>query len=262
MPEEPAAAVDVRAALGHTVRQGTARVELHCEFSFDLDMREAPKPRRPGDHRLRRLMGRLGGALLRVLLQGAMRLVERSWRKSAAQPAAGMIDFEARRCMYADPSHSTATLVAGDRMWRGPFGTAVDAVRADDASTFQPLWLIDLVRGVVAAHEQTPQALDGRTCRRFTAHADLSRAAETVPYRLAIPKSAGRLDELKRIPVEVWVDDDGYVRRIRHVETSNGTPSVPMSTTTVDLIEFGIELPADWSRLSTVLHEPTPVKAT
>lgn len=254
MPEEPAAAAAVRAALRRTVGQGTARIEFRCEFPFDFDALKAPKTRRPDDLRLRRLIERLGRALVRVLVLGAMALVDRWWRKNAAQPAAGVIDFEARRVVYADPSHATATLVVGDRTWHGPFGTAVDAVTATAASTMQPLWLIDLVRGVVAADEQPPQVLDGRTCRRFSAHADLNRVAEAVPYELAIPTSTGRLGELKRIGPEVWVDDDGCVRRIRHVAASAiGDQSVPISTTTVDLIEFGIEPPADWSRLSTVL---------
>lgn len=165
MPEEPAAAADVRAALGHTVSRGTARIEFHCEIPFDFDALKGPKTRRPDGHPLRGLMRRLGVALIVAVLAGAMRLVERWWRKSAAQPAAGVIDFEAQRCMYADPSRSTATLVVGDRTWRGPFGTAVDAVSADYASTMQPLWVIDLVRGIVAAREQTP-SVSARAPRR------------------------------------------------------------------------------------------------
>ncbi len=256
MPEEPAAAADVRAALGHTVSRGTARIEFRCEIPpVDFDALKGPKTRRPDGHPLRGLMRRLGVALIVVVLAGTMRLVERWWRKSAAQPAAGVIDFEAQRCMYAD-SRSTATLVVGDRTWRGPFGTAVDAVSADYASTMQPLWVIDLVRGIMAAREETPQVLDGRTCRRYSAHADLNRVAEAVPYQLAIPMSMRRLGELKRIEVEVWVDDGGCIRRIRHAETRGGTPSFPVNTATLDLIEFGIEPPADWSRLSTVLLEP------
>jgi len=256
MPEEPAAAADVRAALGRTVSRGTARIELRCEFPFDFETLKGPRTRRPSGLPVRRLMARLGGALVRVSIVGAMRLVMHWLRKGATQSAAGVIDFVAQRCMYADPS--STTLVVGDRMWRGPSGTAVSAVAADPASTLQPLWLIDLVRGVVAAREQTPEVLDGRSCRRFSAHADLTRVAEAVPYELAIPSSTGRLGELKQIPVDVWVDDDGCIRRIRHVATIGVTPSLPTNTTTVDLIEFGIEPPADWSRLSTVLHEPTP----
>jgi len=253
MPEEPAAAADVRAALGRTVGRGTARIELLCEFSIDFDKLEAPKTRRPRDPPLRRLMKRLTGALAQVSFVGTMRLLERWLRKHDEQPGAGVIDFETQRCIYADPSHSTATLVGGDRTWRGPFGTAVEAVSAQAASTHQPLWLFDLLRGVVAACEQTPQVLDGRTCRRFSAHADLNRVAEAVPYELAIPAATARLGELKRIPVEVWVDDDGCIRRIRHAGTGGiGPASAPINTATLDLIEFGVEPPADWSRLSTV----------
>ncbi len=158
MSEEPAAAADVRAALERTVSQGTARIEFRCELPFDFDALKAPKTRRPDGHPLRGLIRRLGVALIGVVLAGAMRLVERWWRKNAEQPAAGVIDFEAQRCMYADPSRSTVTLVVGDRTWRGPSGTAVDAVSADYASTMQPLWVIDLAVSVTPKRAAEPRA--------------------------------------------------------------------------------------------------------
>ncbi|MBA2794091.1 MAG: hypothetical protein H0U32_08915 [Thermoleophilaceae bacterium] len=253
MPEKPDAAFDVRAALERTVSGGIARIELSHEFSFKLD---APRASRPGGLPSRRLIRWLRGELLVVVLRGVMRLFERWWRRSADHPVVGFVDFETQRCMCGDPSLPTATLVVGDRTWKGPFGTTVPAASADDASTLQPLWLIDLARGVVEAREQTAQVLHGRACRRFSAHADLNRAAEMVPYQLAIPTGTGRLDQLRRIPVEVWVDDEGRIRRIRHAHASDGRASVPLSTTTVDLLEFEVELPADWSRLPTVPPEP------
>ncbi len=156
--------------------------------------------------------------------------------------------------MYGDPSPSTAELVVGDRTWKEPFPTAVGEKGGEPASTLQPLWLLDIVRGVVSAGEQTPQIIDGRTCRRFSALADLNRAAEAVSYPMAIPMGMVRLDDLTRIGVEVWVDDGGDIRRIRHTEYFRQAEDagVPISTITVDLIEFGVELPAALSRLPRV----------
>ncbi|MEJ7892199.1 MAG: hypothetical protein WKF94_06130 [Solirubrobacteraceae bacterium] len=51
---------------------------------------------------------------------------------------------------------------------------------------------------------------------------------------------------MRRIPVEVWVGDDGYIRRVRH---TSGRPNKPFGTGTLDLTELGVELPLDWSRL-------------
>jgi len=48
--------------------------------------------------------------------------------------------------------------------------------------------------------------------------------------------------------VEVWVDDEGYIRRIRH---ASGHPGRSMFTSTLDLTELGIALPSDWSRIPT-----------
>jgi hypothetical protein len=77
-----------------------------------------------------------------------------------------------------------------------------------------------------------------------------------VRYQLAIPRGTARLGQLKQIPLEVWVDDEGRIRRLRHGHFSGGTASVPFYTITVDLLEFEVELPADWSRLPTVPPEP------
>ena len=96
------------------------------------------------------------------------------------------------------------------------------------------------------AHEQAGQRLDGRTCRRFAAHADLNRVAEAVTYRTAIPEGMSRLDDLARIPVDVWLDDDGHIRRVRH---TSGGANASTEISTLDLTELGTELCSDWSHL-------------
>ena len=109
---------------------------------------------------------------------------------------------------------------------------------------FEPLWVFDLIRGVVDAEEQTAESLAGHTCRRFLARADLNRVTEAVPYEVAVPTGLDRLDDLKQIPVEVWLDDEGYIRRVRHTFMASRTTEI--ATVALDLSDFGIE-PSDWS---------------
>ncbi len=70
--------------------------------------------------------------------------------------------------------------------------------------------------------------------------------AEAVTYRTAIPAGMSWLDDLARIPVDVWLDDDGHIRHIRHTSGGHHTPT---GISTLDLIELGIEPPSDWSHL-------------
>jgi hypothetical protein len=110
----------------------------------------------------------------------------------------------------------------------------------------QPLWLVDLVGGVVHATEQAPEDLSGRATRRFLAHADLSRAAEAVSYELEAPGEMKHSGDLTRIPLEVCVGHDGYIRCIRYIPVG---PTMIPYTSTLDVMELGVALPSDWSRI-------------
>ncbi len=188
---------------------------------------------------------------------GARRLVDRWSRKAAAQPQRGVIDFATHRCMYGpykvSREREEAVLVLGDRLWKGAPGTNVDRLGAGTASALQPVWLVDLLRGIAGASDQEQEVLDGHTCRRLAARADLNRVADAVSYSIAIPRGVSRLEDLKEIPIELWVDDDGYIRRIRH---TTGGRHAGTSTATLDLSDFGIQLPSDWSRLPSRPTDP------
>jgi len=167
--------------------------------------------------------------------------------------ATGVIEFGAHRCMYGYPGEQEAVMVSGDRSWSGTPGSAVDSLSAGKAPVEQPLWLFDLVRGVVEAREVPGVDREGGRSRRFAAIADLNRVAEAVGHHVRLPTGTKWLADLKRIPVEVWVNDDGYIRRIRLRE---GPLDAPMRSSTLELSEFGIELDVDWSRLSTLPTGP------
>ena len=149
--------------------------------------------------------------------------------------------------MYAlkvSEEREEAVLVVEDRHWTGAPGEQIDRLSAQTASAYQPLWLLNLLRGVVDAKKRGVVFLHGQTCTHFGAQVDLLRAADALTYEMALPPpGVSQLQELKKVPVEVWIDGEGYVRRARH--TAAGGPSA----LTVDLSEFGILLPSDWSRL-------------
>lgn len=269
MPQGPVSRDVVLGALEHTFARGAARIEFRYEFDFDMDESQPP-PVRLGPH-LRRLVrrpsrqafGSLLQAIGRLLMRWAgklawstvLRLLKRWVDKLAAQPAVGIVDFGAHRCMYGYPGRSEVTLVVGDKYWHGASGTAVDALSKQPASALQPLWLLDLVRGVEEAHASGDERLGGRTCRRFVGHADLNRAADAVAYEMAVPQGMDQLGQLARLSLELWVDPERQIRRIRH--HSGERPSAPTSTSTLDLSEFGVEPPSDWSRLSVPVAKGT-----
>ncbi len=246
---------EVRAALERTVRRGSARIEFRFQISLDdILADESQSMGSQGGSAQRRLTRWAWHVAGRMFISGMRRLIKRLSR-TMAEGVVGIIDFEANRCVYC-LDRSKVEMIIGDRRWYGAPGTTVERLSAGPASELQPLWLVDLVRGVVDARVEGTERLDGRMARRFSARADLNRAAEVVSYEMAVPSNTAQLVDLTNIAVEVWVDDDGYIRRIRY---ASGHPGTPMSTSTLDLTEFGIALPSDWSRIPTVAtdHPPT-----
>lgn len=247
MSPEPVAGEEVLAALERTVRCRSARIEVRFQISWgDAFLSESGRTSPRGGSVRRRLTRWAGAVVGRMLNSGMQRLLKRL-SKTLAQGVVGILDFEANRCVYY-MERSKAEMIVGDRQWYGAPGASVAGLAAGPASALQPLWLVDLVRGVMDAREQGPERLNGGTARHFSAHADLNRAAEAVSYEMAVPSDIDQLVDLTYIAVEVWVDEDGYLRRIRHASGDGGTG---MSTTTLDLIELGIATPSDWSRIPT-----------
>jgi len=260
MSHEPVSREEVLGALEHTFARGAAQIEFRIEFDLYID-ESRPPPVRLGPH-LRRLVRRpsrqafesLLRAIGRLLMHWAgklavstlRRLLKRWIDKLVAQPAVGIVDFGAHRCMYGHPGRSEVTLVAGDEYWHGAAGTAVDDLSKKPASVLQPLWLLDLVRGVEETHAIGDERVDGHTCRHLVGHADLNRAADAVCYEMPVPQGMDQLGQLARLSLELWVDPERQIRRIRHHRGERAATS----TSTLDLREFGVEPPSDWSRLN------------
>jgi len=218
-------------ALDRTLATGCARVRFEFAQQFPA-LPDFPPRRR--------------GGVLRPLIRAASTAGKRAFTASLDKLAKdlqgeGYIDFRAHRCALDYGSY--ALIVVGDRMWSGRSGRPVATLPDEPATFIEPMWLLDLVRGVTDVEAQGEELVSGRRRRHLRAHADISRAAVVAPAGLPVPIGAARYGDLLRLPLELWLDEDDYIRRLRQ---GNET-----ATLTLELVELDAEAPADWSRLPT-----------
>jgi hypothetical protein len=205
-------------ALERTLAAGTARLTLTRHYDLTASV---PVLRRQG--------GIVNSAVRRALGGTLSVRVDR-----------GAIDFAGARCALAGERRSR--IVAGDSEWTGRPGAHVETGAEHPARAAQPLWLLDLCRGIVDAEAAEPAHAGGERLRGHTAHADLARVSAAVPYEVAVPYPVVHVEELTRFPFGVWTDDDGRIRRIRGVASPSGIAM------TLDLHDFGVALPpAYWT---------------
>ena len=221
---------DLRDAYGRTVAAGSARVELTVRHHYEWPT--VPRRRRGG---LLRPVLSIGWAGLR----GAGRLAARRFQLSGLT-GTGYVDLSARRYMIDFGDY--AGLGADDRRWRGLSGSPLaDRTEADADDFLSPLWLLDLLGGVVEASELEPEDLRGARVRHVTTTVDVSRASAAAPNGIAIPPSTERFEELLALPVEVWFDAS-HLRRVRYGSEHQ--------TLTLELLEVAVPLDGlDWTRL-------------
>ena len=240
--QDSAALAEIRRALELTRDAGSARIRITAEWPVDereIDEWLTPSTRRPGDSLLRNAM-RLGLHPVRWVLRALMERFER-WFE---EPGIGVIDFEGGRCMWTHPNRRSGTLIAGGRRWEGWPGTPVAELTGQPAkSNHNPMWLLDLLRAVEDARASGEEVVDGETLRRFSVRANLIRAGDAVSYDIATPPGENHMSDLTRVPLAVYVDGDGYVRRV-----ADDHESPPLGVT-LDLSDFGTELPSDTSRV-------------
>lgn len=152
--------------------------------------------------------------------------------------AEGVIDFSERRYMLETAGFGR--LYADGRQWSGASGREIAALPAERNNEPTPLWLVDLLSGVMEAHEEGTESVGGTPYRRFAAKTDLSRVSRETPGSVAVPKVA-KFDELLAFPLEVWIDES-HVGRIR--------AKLGVRTETLELWDFGTPVDElDWARL-------------
>ncbi len=225
-------AATVRQALDETLEAQTARVELRMQFR----PLELPRHASPDSGLLHfKLLTAIVAVPLKVIGTAFRFLVRRSLE------AEGVIDLSGRRLMMDFGAY--AVLVADGRRWSGRSGRAISTLPSDvfPESIGEPFWLLDLLDGVTEAQFGGHKTLGGYDCQCFSARADFGRAAEASPD-LALPP-AKRYGDLLAVPIQVCIDEEGSIRRVRFESE--------MMEVTLDLVEYRVDLPADWSRLPT-----------
>ena len=226
----------VAVAVKRTVATGTARVSLEsiADTSDWMKRRDPPPVRRPG----------LRGVLSRLRDEG-FKLWMKQLMKSASQVrrADGLLDFELRRCAIDWGAY--AELICGSSEWSGRSGRPIATLPEEPARALSPLWLVDLLRGVTEAFEVGSEPVRGQQCRRLRASFDLARVSAAVPGHTPIPPGFS-FEELGALPLDLWLDEEGYVRRIRF---ENRAPGGASQTYSLDLFDFGTKGALDWSLL-------------
>jgi hypothetical protein len=158
--------------------------------------------------------------------------------------AAGQIDFAQRRSVYN--AGTFWKLFAPGHDFVGRPG-AWEADGHEGIAFEEPFWLLELIGSTVEAVEDETEFVRGERCRRHRCAADFTRAAAGAPAGgLARPVWLDRLDP-GRLAVDVWLDDDGRIRRARFHEAG--------SLTTLELFDFGEPRPIELPGAAEILPE-------
>ena len=238
-----AAAGEIVACAERTLAAPSAHIELHQELSFP----GAEWPRPGGRHSL---VLALAGRVAKVVAQAA-------WTYAARRVEANRgLEFghfvgegiaEPARARYMIDYGSYAELHAEGRTFGGRSGRPLQELHPLPAGDREGevLWLLRLLPGATDAALEGTDTLHGAPCRRFAATVDLARASAASGEGLA-PPQVGRFDELRALPVTVWINGQ-HVRRILFQQAGP-----PLRRLTLDLWEFGVAADdLDWSRLPT-----------
>ena len=235
------AAREVVACAERTLTAPSVRIELYREFRFG----QAKRPRPAGWR----------GDVLRLADKASELLVDTGWRLATRREASGGLKLgqmvgegvaEPARGRYMINFGSSAQLHAGGKTFSGRSGRSVEAVHAwSGQQVGEVLWLLWLLLGTTDAGLDGTETIRGTACRKLAVHADLERASNAGGEGLR-PPPVKRFEELRALPVTVWIDGQ-HVRRVRFEQ---GSPAWQISA--LDLWEFGVPVgELDWSRLPT-----------
>ncbi len=232
MPDAGARGAEtVRQALDQTLEAHTAWFELHMKFRPP----EIPKHGSPD-------AGSLHAGVLTAVVTVPLTVVRTAFRFLVRRSlsAEGVIDLAGRRLMMDFGSY--AVVVAEGRRWSGRSGRAISTLPPDvfPEGVGEPFWMLDVPKGVTEAQPAGRKTLGAHDCQCLSARCDFGRAAKASP-ELVLPP-AKRYEDLLAVPIHVCIDEKGCIRRVRFESEM---------LVTLDLLEYGVELPADWSRLPT-----------
>ena len=136
-------------ALDRTLSTGGARVTIEFAQQFPPLPDLAPRRR---------------GGLLRPLIHAGSMAGKRAFTAGLGKlvkdlKGEGYIDFRRHRCALDYGSY--ALIVADDRMWSGRSGRPVATLPDETATSIEPMWLLDLVRGVTGVEAEGEELVRG-----------------------------------------------------------------------------------------------------
>ena len=151
--------------------------------------------------------------------------------------------------LYAQVPPTLAALVPGGRPW---VSVALDRLTARTlggslaqlgGTPTDPLAQIDALRGVVEARAVGPEPVDGVPATHYAAVVDLlaTPVAGDPARRPAVDRQIAEIGT-NRVPVDVWVDEEGLLRRTTQTVAAPDRPGRPATATTVTvtLTEHGL----------------------
>jgi len=226
----------VRRSAQLTRAEGTAAIRfLPSRIELRPTLEERVSERSPGVARAMRGVG------------GARREIMTSLQISEITGPPGRIDFVQERSLYAEDEDQWVLHTPGVEFMGAP-GEWERVVAEDHAvQAHEPLWLLRMIAAATDARYEQPDPVLGVRCDRYTVFASFELAARQAARPIEPPTDTpGKLD-LERLPIDLWLDDAGRVRRaIFHTE-----PILMM----LELSDFGQPDPIELPRPEEVLPD-------
>jgi hypothetical protein len=154
----------------------------------------------------------------------------------------GRIDFEQERCLFSAGAYRVLVL-PGHRYQGEPgeWGQDDDHEGEHFLTEEDPFWVLKLVSGTIEATDHGDETVLGTTCRHYRGIADLDWARSNTSRELLSPRRSPDREnlDLTRLPVDVWLDAVGRLRR--------ATLHIGPQRTSLELADYGqaeaIDLP-------------------
>lgn len=124
------------------------------------------------------------------------------------------------------------------------FDKVVGGGLADAINSASPTQYLDLLEGSGDVRTAGTEPIDGRRTTHYTATLDYEQLAESGPEAIrGVAKKSLEFSASPTVPVEVWIDDSGLIRRQRLVFETKAVGSAPAQKqdVTIDYVEYGVD---------------------
>ena len=108
----------------------------------------------------------------------------------------------------------------------------------DQAQQVDPAESLSVLRDVADVTEVGRETLEGVETTHYSGELDLRATLEASGVDPAMLEGAAGVDLDQPVPVDVWIDEDGLVRRYETSMEVSGTTT----TTTFEVLEYGVDV--------------------